>query len=68
LFRSLLPEELAKIRTLLGEHFAEGRYEEAAKLFDRITTDDTYVEFLTLPGYDWLTRTLAPAEIAEAVS
>ncbi|HET7633590.1 MAG TPA: hypothetical protein VFK51_02560, partial [Burkholderiales bacterium] len=67
LFRSLLPEELAKIRTLLGDQFANGRYEEAAKLFDRITTDDDYVEFLTLPGYDWLTRTLASAKIAETV-
>ncbi|HET8608431.1 MAG TPA: malate synthase A [Burkholderiales bacterium] len=67
LFRSLLPEELAKIRTLLGDQFANDRYEEAAKLFDRITTDDDYVEFLTLPGYDWLTRTLASAKIAETV-
>jgi malate synthase len=68
LFRSLLPEELAKIRTLLGDQFAAGRYEQAAKLFDRITTDDDYVEFLTLPGYDWLTRTLASAKVAETMS
>ncbi len=59
LFRKLLPEELAKVRTLLGEEaWSAGKYEEAAKLFDEITTSDDYVEFLTLPGYDWLTRHL----------
>lgn len=59
LFHQLLPEELAKVRTLLGENaWNAGRYEEAAQLFDQITTNDDYVEFLTLPGYDWLTRDL----------
>jgi malate synthase len=59
LFRQLLPQELAKVRTLLGEvAWQAGEYEEAARLFDKITTDDDYVEFLTLPGYDWLTRDL----------
>ena len=59
LFRKLLPEELAKVRALLGEGaWKAGQYEEAAKLFDRITTSDDYVEFLTLPGYEWLTRNL----------
>ncbi len=59
LFRKLLPEELAKVRALLGESaWKAGQYEEAAKLFDRITTSDDYVEFLTLPGYEWLTRDL----------
>ncbi|MBI4206524.1 MAG: malate synthase A [Betaproteobacteria bacterium] len=59
LFRKLLPEELAKVRTLLGEEaWNAGRYEEAAQLFDQITTSDHYVEFLTLPGYERLTRDL----------
>ncbi|MBX9811661.1 MAG: malate synthase A [Burkholderiales bacterium] len=59
LFKKLLPEELAKVRTLLGENgWKSGKYEEAAKLFDQITTSDDYVEFLTLPGYEWLTRDL----------
>jgi malate synthase len=57
LVRKLLPEELARVRTLLGEEgWKSGRYEEAAGLFERITTGDDYVEFLTLPGYEWLTR------------
>jgi malate synthase len=47
LFRQLLAEELAKVKSA----GAEGRLDEAAKLFERITTDDQYVEFLTLPAY-----------------
>jgi len=52
LFRGLLKEELPKVREYLGEEgWKSGRYEEAAKLFDTITTGD-YVEFLTLPAYE----------------
>ncbi|HEY6823465.1 MAG TPA: malate synthase A [Steroidobacteraceae bacterium] len=50
LFRQLLAEELAKVKSAQ----AEGRYDEAAKLFDRLTSDDRYVEFLTLPAYQQL--------------
>jgi len=53
LFRQLLAEELPKVKTYLGdEAYAAGQYEAGAKLFDRITTDDNYVEFLTLPAYE----------------
>ncbi|OGA45122.1 MAG: malate synthase A [Betaproteobacteria bacterium RIFCSPLOWO2_12_FULL_63_13] len=53
LFRKLLAEELPKVRTYLGDAaYAEGNYEQAAKLFEHITTDDNYVEFLTLPAYE----------------
>jgi malate synthase len=55
LFRQILAEELQKIRTSVGEErFAKGRYSEAAKLFSDLTTSDTYVDFLTLPGYELL--------------
>src|SRR4051812_7723764 len=47
LFHQLLGEELAKVKSAQ----AEGKYDEGAKLFERITTDDKYVEFLTLPAY-----------------
>ena len=47
LFRTLLADELAKVKAA----DAPGKLEEAAKLFERITTDDKYVEFLTLPAY-----------------
>ncbi|MDH4292746.1 MAG: malate synthase A [Betaproteobacteria bacterium] len=57
MFRSMLPEELAKARSEMGEDaWRAGRYEDAAKLFDEITTSNDYVEFLTLPGYEQLTR------------
>src|SRR2546422_1240718 len=55
LFRALLAEELPKVKTYLGdEAWKAGKYEEGAKLFDRITTDDRYVEFLTLPAYNYV--------------
>jgi malate synthase len=55
LVRKLLPEELARAKTLLGaEGWAAGRYEDAARLFEEITTRDDYVEFLTLPAYQLL--------------
>jgi malate synthase len=58
LVRKLLPEELARVRALLGaEGWAAGRYDEAARLFDQLVSSDEYVEFLTLAGYETLTRT-----------
>ena len=51
-FRRLLAEELPKVRTYLGEEaWKAGKYEEGAKLFEKITAGD-YVEFLTLPAYE----------------
>ncbi|HEX5613264.1 MAG TPA: malate synthase A [Burkholderiales bacterium] len=51
LVRTLLAEELPKVRTTLGEEaWRAGKYEEGARLFDRLTTGE-YVEFLTLPAY-----------------
>jgi malate synthase len=55
LFRSVLDEELNKIRNAIGhDRFSNSKYDEARGLFDRITTEDNFVEFLTLPGYDKL--------------
>ena len=55
LFRSVLDEELQKIKAQIGEkRFASSKFETARKLFDQITTDDSFVEFLTLPGYEKL--------------
>ncbi len=65
MFRKMLPEELARVRRELGEDaWNAGRYEEAAQLFDEITTNDDYVEFLTLPGYQRLTKGLETATTA----
>jgi malate synthase len=55
LFRSVLEEELSKIQAIVSqERYKRGKYNEAAELFDRITTSDEFVEFLTLPGYERL--------------
>jgi malate synthase len=57
LFRQLLAEELPRIRKLLGEEgWRAGNYEDAARLFEAITTGDEYTEFLTLPAYELITR------------
>ncbi len=48
LFHKLLAEELAKVKAEIGEG---GKYDEAAGLFDQLTADDQYCEFLTLPAY-----------------
>jgi malate synthase len=47
LFKNLLVEELAKVKAAGGE----GKYDEAARLFEKLTADESYVEFLTLPAY-----------------
>src|SRR6266852_9677408 len=55
LFHAVLKEELAKIKTQMGEkRFADGKFDVARELFDRITTDDEFAEFLTFPGYEKL--------------
>lgn len=52
LFRQMLGEELRVVQDELGEHrFSSGRFEEAARLMEQITTADELVDFLTLPGY-----------------
>ncbi len=51
LFRQLLAQELPKVKTYLGEMaYGAGKYEEAARLFEKLIVGD-YVEFLTLPAY-----------------
>jgi malate synthase len=57
LVRQLLAEELPRIRKLRGhEASGAGKYEDAARLFEEITTRDEYMEFLTLPAYELITR------------
>jgi malate synthase len=55
LFRSVLREELEKIKTTVGAaRFEKGKFDTARELFDKITTDEEFAEFLTLPGYEKL--------------
>jgi malate synthase len=48
----MVPEELGRIRELLGASFAEGRYEEASGIVAELVANDTFIEFLTLPAYE----------------
>jgi len=55
LYRKLVPEELSKIKGLIGEErFSSGKFELATKLFDKLITDEKLEEFLTLDAYDHL--------------
>jgi malate synthase len=62
LVRHLLAEELPRIKTYLGEEsWNAGKYVDAARLFSEMCTGD-YVEFLTLPAYEWITSDMAPVK------
>ncbi len=55
LFHQLMTEELDKIKTAIGEQqYASRKFQTAAELIDKIITDDAFVEFLTLPAYQYL--------------
>jgi malate synthase len=55
LFHQLMQEELDKIKAAVGDGiYAQRRYDDAAKILDQIITDDGFVEFLTLPAYQYL--------------
>ena len=56
LFNETLDEELEKIKTdIVGPaRWEADEFGNAAELFARISTDDKFVEFLTLPGYEYL--------------
>jgi len=56
LFNTTLEEELDKIKNdIVGpERWETDEFGNAAQLFARISTDDEFVEFLTLPGYEFL--------------
>ena len=51
--RALIPEELKKIRELVGEaRYEGGRYVLAAELFEELSTDEELGEWLTLVAYE----------------
>ncbi len=49
---AMIPEEMQKVRELLGAAYGEGKYDDAAKIFADLINNDTFVEFLTLPAYE----------------
>ena len=55
LFRQFMAEELEKIKAMLGEReFAARPFPAASSILDHIITNDQFVEFLTIPAYEWL--------------
>jgi len=49
LVRALIPEELAKVHEVAGPSKA---YDRAAEIFEQMSTQDAFAEFLTLPLYE----------------
>ncbi len=55
LFRALLQDEIAKLRSSIGDaQFEKRPFQTAAEILDSIITSDQFVEFLTLPAYQYL--------------
>lgn len=53
--KHMLVEEVKQVKSIVGsEQWAAGKYPLAADLFNKLTTSDTFIEFLTLHGYDCL--------------
>ena len=48
LVRQLVPEELEKIKAT----GVPGRFDRAAEIFEQMSTQDEFAEFLTLPLYE----------------
>jgi malate synthase len=56
--RRIVDEQLAGLRQEIGsEAYAEGRFEEARSLFERVALGDDFVDFLTLPAYQTVLAT-----------
>ena len=55
LYNKLVPEEMTKIRQLVGdERFDSGKFDIAKNLLDELVSNDDFVDFLTLIAYEKL--------------
>lgn len=55
MYKTFKEEELERIKSELGEdRYNNGRFTEAAELFDKLIVSDEYYDFLTLPAYEIL--------------
>ena len=48
--RALIPEELAKVKAAVGPN--SPTYDRAAQIFEQMSTQESFAEFLTLPLYE----------------
>ena len=54
-YKTLLEEELQKIKDIIGEEkYNQGKFKESADIFNKMSTSKIFEEFLTLPAYDLL--------------
>jgi malate synthase len=55
LVRTWMTEEMDKIEEAVGaEAFRAGRFEQAASLFEKLVSEEAFVDFLTWIAYDHL--------------
>ncbi len=55
LYKQLQADELQKLRDTLGtQEYATRRFEDAEKILDQIILNDQFVDFLTLPAYQYI--------------
>jgi malate synthase len=56
LVRQTATEELDKIRKQVGDEFfyGQGRPDDSRALFERVALSDEFIEFLTIPAYEYL--------------
>ncbi|HYM48701.1 MAG TPA: malate synthase A, partial [Burkholderiaceae bacterium] len=50
LVRALIPDELAKVKAVVGSE--SPTYDQAARIFEKMSTQQDFSEFLTLPLYE----------------
>jgi malate synthase A len=53
-FRRVVDEEMERLRQELGEQRFPGKFKEARRIFEKMSTSEQFEEFLTLPAYDLL--------------
>jgi malate synthase len=56
LVRQVATEELDKVRQQVGDEFfyGQGQPELSRRLFEQVALSDDFVDFLTLPAYEYL--------------
>ena len=55
LVRATIDEELETIREDVGDEvFAQSRPDDARALFEQVALGDEFIEFLTLPAYEYI--------------
>ena len=53
--RAVIDDELERLRGEFGDKvFAQSRADDARAIFEQVALGDDFIEFLTLPAYDYL--------------